>query len=86
MALKEIVGSEIALLRKTLKLSEGEFAERIDLADRLQLKEYEGGKRKPGPKMRKALLKLLSKSTGKYSRLKKLQTTIDERAKQKSLQ
>ena len=82
MSSKRMLGSEIALLRHTLKMSEAEFSSQIGLAERQVLKLLESGKKVPAPSVKRALFKLLSRSSGRFTALKKLRQTIDERAQQ----
>ena len=78
-ASKYLSPDEIVLLRETLKLSEGEFASRIGLADRRLLKMYETGSQRPDEKVHKALLRLLQRSAGRSPKLKKLLAAIKSR-------
>jgi DNA-binding transcriptional regulator YiaG len=70
---------EIALLRKTLKMTEAEFAERIELEDRQAIKLLESGALKPTPRMHKLLMKLLGLGATRSPKLKKLLEEIKER-------
>ncbi|MGE3313575.1 MAG: hypothetical protein AB7O26_00580 [Planctomycetaceae bacterium] len=79
MSTHKMTSSEIALLRKTLKMTEGEFAARIELADREAVKLLESGAIKPDPRTHKLLLKLLSLGAGRSPKLKKLLEEINER-------
>jgi len=81
MSTKQFLGSEIVLLRQTLKLSEGEFSSHIGLEDRRMLKLLESGKSKPSPHVKRGMFKLLSRFAGRYAKLKKLKETIENRAK-----
>lgn len=80
MPAKQFLGSEIALLRKTLKLSEGEFATQIGLEDRRMLKMLESGKMRPSVAVKRALFKLLNRHAGRSTKIKNLKQAIDERA------
>jgi len=80
MPILKITADEITLLRKTLKLSEGEFAERIELEDRQYVKLLESGAMKPSPHMNKLLLKLLSLGAARSPKLKKMLDAIKERS------
>lgn len=71
---------EIRVLRKTLKMSEAEFAERIELDDRQVVKLLESGARKPTLHMNKLLLKLLSQGAARSPKLKKILEAIKERS------
>jgi DNA-binding transcriptional regulator YiaG len=71
--------SEIALLRKTLRMTEGEFAARIEMEDREAVKLLESGALKPDARTHKLLLKLLSLGAGRSPKLKKLLEEINER-------
>ena len=79
---KRMLGSEIELLRKTLKMSEAEFAAQIGLDDRRTLKLLETGKDAPSPIVRRGLFKLLTKFSGRFPKLKKLKEQIDARSQQ----
>lgn len=79
MATHKMSASEIALLRKTLKMTEGEFANRIELADREAVKLLESGALKPDIRNHKLLMKLLSLGAGRSPKLKKLLEEINER-------
>lgn len=74
-----MTADEIALLRKTLKMTEGEFAERIEIPDREAIKLIESGAMKPTPRTQKLLHKLLVLGAGRSPRLKKLLEEINER-------
>jgi len=76
-----MTSDEIKVLRRTLKLSEGEFAERIELDDRQLIKQLESGSLKPSPNVNKMLMRLLSRSAGRSPKLKKMQTSIKDRSK-----
>ena len=79
MSTHKMTASEIALLRKTLKMTEGEFAARIELEDREAVKLLESGALRPEPRAHKLLLKLLSMGAGRSPKLKKLLEEINER-------
>jgi DNA-binding transcriptional regulator YiaG len=74
-----MTASEIALLRKTLKMTEGEFAARIELADREAVKLLESGALKPDARTQKLLHKLLTLGAGRSPKLKKMLEEINER-------
>lgn len=76
---KYLSPEEIVLLRETLKLSEGEFASRIGLADRRLLKMYETGAQRPDEKIHKSLLRLLQRTAGRSPKLKKMLAAIKSR-------
>jgi DNA-binding transcriptional regulator YiaG len=79
MTTKRLLPAEITLLRATLKLSEGEFANRIELDDRRLVKQFENGSRKPSPQVTKLLFRLLSRGAGRSPKLKKLLETVNSR-------
>jgi len=79
MAMKRMLPNEIAQLRSTLKLSEGEFATRIDLDDRGKVKLLESGTTKPTAHVTKMLYKLLSRGAGRSPKLKVLLETVRSR-------
>jgi DNA-binding transcriptional regulator YiaG len=72
MTMPSLNASEIRLLRKTLKLSEGEFADRIEMEDRQAVKLLESGATKPTANMSKHLLKLLASGACRSPKLKKM--------------
>ncbi len=80
MSVLRMTAAEMKSLRATLKLSEGEFADRIEVQDRLLIKAYEAGTKKPSLHVNKMLLKLLNRSAGKSPKLKKMLKAIKERA------
>jgi len=80
MSSHRMTADEISLLRKTLKMTEGEFAERIELEDRQEVKLLESGALKPTPRVHKMLMKLLSMGAGRSPKLKKLLEEIKERS------
>ena len=79
LATKQMLASEILLLRETLKLSEAEFASRIGLSDRRVVKLLESGSQRPSDDLNKALLKLLQRAAGRSAKLKKLLATVKSR-------
>ncbi len=79
MSSGRMTAAEITLLRKTLKMTEGEFAERIELEDRQAVKMLESGALKPNPRMNRLLMKLLSLGATRSPKLKKLLEEIKER-------
>lgn len=80
MAILKMTAQEISLLRKTLKMSEGEFAERIELSDREAIKLLESGSSTPTPRMQKLLIKLLSTGASRSPKLKKMLEEIKDRS------
>jgi len=80
MPILKMTAEEIRLLRKTLKMSEGEFADRIGLGDRQVVKLLESGDEKPTPKMNKLLLKLLGMGAARSPKLKKILEAVKERS------
>jgi len=80
MSSHRMTADEISLLRKTLKMTEGEFAERIELEDRQEVKLLESGALKPAPRVHKMLMKLLSMGAGRSPKLKKMLEEIKERS------
>lgn len=79
IAAKQLQPDEISLLRETLKLSEAEFAARVGLEDRQVVRLLESGTSRPSAVVAKAILKLLQRSAGRYSKLKKLLEAIKTR-------
>ena len=79
MSSGKMTPDEIALLRKTLKMTEAEFAERIELEDRQAVKLLESGGMKTTPRMNRLLMKLLSMGATRSPKLKKLLEEIKER-------
>jgi DNA-binding transcriptional regulator YiaG len=80
MAIMKMTAEEIQVLRKSLKMSEGEFAERIECADREAIKLLESGAMKPNLRMQKLLIRLLGTGAARSPRLKKLYDQIKERS------
>jgi DNA-binding transcriptional regulator YiaG len=80
MPVLKLMPEEIRILRKTLKLSEGELAERIELEDRQLVKQLESGAMKATPRMNKLLLKLLSGGAARSPKLKKMLDAMRERS------
>ena len=72
MSSGKLTPDEIALLRKTLKMTEAEFAERIELEDRQAVKLLESGGMKPTVRMNRLLMKLLAMGATRSPKLKKL--------------
>jgi DNA-binding transcriptional regulator YiaG len=79
MSTIKMSATEILLLRKTLKMTEGEFAARIELEDREAVKLLESGAMKPSPRSQKLLHKLLVLGAGRSPKLKKLLDELNER-------
>jgi DNA-binding transcriptional regulator YiaG len=80
MAVMKMTAEEIKLLRKVLKMSEGEFAERIELKDREAIKLLESGAIKPTLQMNKVLIRLLGTGATRSPKLKKMLEDIKERS------
>jgi DNA-binding transcriptional regulator YiaG len=80
MAVMKMTAEEIAILRKVLKMSEGEFAERIELKDREAIKLLESGAMKPTLLMQKHLIRLLGAASPRSPKLKKMYEAIKERS------
>jgi DNA-binding transcriptional regulator YiaG len=79
MSTGRLTSDEIALMRKTLKMTEAEFAERIELEDRQEIKMLESGALKPSPRMHKLLLKLLALGATRSPKHNKLLEEVKER-------
>jgi DNA-binding transcriptional regulator YiaG len=73
---------EIRILRKTLKMSEAELADRIELEDRQLVKQLESGAMKASPRMNKLLLKLLTGGAARSPKLKKVLEALKERSEE----
>jgi DNA-binding transcriptional regulator YiaG len=73
---------EIRVLRKTLKMSEAELSDRIELEDRQLVKQLESGAMKPSPRMNKLLLKLLTSGAARSPKLKKMLEALRERSEE----
>jgi DNA-binding transcriptional regulator YiaG len=80
MAIMKMTAEEIKILRKVLKMSEGELADRIELKDREAIKLLESGAMKPTALMQKHLLRLLGTGSTRSPKLKKLFEEIKERS------
>ncbi len=80
MAIMKMTAEEIKTLRKMLKMSEGEFADRIELKDREAIKLIESGAMKPTLQMQKILLRLLGIGSTRSPKLKKMYEEIKERS------
>ena len=74
------VPNEIKILRKTLKMSEAEFANRIEMEDRQEVKLLESGGIVPNLKMNRLLLRLLGNGATRSPKLKKMLESIKERS------
>lgn len=83
MPVQKMVAEEIKILRKTLKMSEAEFAQRIGMEDRQAIKLLESGGIIPTIKMNRLLLKLLGNGATRSPRLKKMLEAIKERSQQR---
>ena len=80
MAVMKMTAEEIKILRKVLKMSEGELADRIELKDREAIKLLESGAMKPTLQMQRHLIRLLGIGSTRSPRLKKLYEAIKERS------
>jgi ribosome-binding protein aMBF1 (putative translation factor) len=80
MAVMKMTAEEIKILRKVLKMSEGELADRIELKDREAIKLLESGAMKPTLQMQKHLIRLLGIGSTRSPKLKKLYEAIKERS------
>jgi DNA-binding transcriptional regulator YiaG len=80
MAVMKMSAEEIKILRKVLKMSEGEFADRIELKDREAIKLLESGAMKPTLQMQKVLIRMLGAASTRSPKLKKLFEEIKERS------
>jgi DNA-binding transcriptional regulator YiaG len=80
MAILKMTPEEISTLRKVLKMSEGEFAERIECKDREAIKLLESGAMKPNLHMQKLLIRLLGTGSTRSPKLKKMYEEIKERS------
>ena len=80
MPIMKMTAEEIRTLRKVLKMSEGEFAERIECKDREAIKLLETGAMQPTLQMQKLLIRLLGTGSTRSPKLKKLYEQIKERS------
>jgi DNA-binding XRE family transcriptional regulator len=80
MPILKMAAEEIKLLRKTLKMSEAELANRIELEDRQAVKLLESGGMTPTLKMYRHLMRLLRNGATRSPKLKKMLETIRERS------
>jgi DNA-binding transcriptional regulator YiaG len=80
MTVLKLTAEEIKILRKTLKMSEAEFANRIELEDRQEIKLLESGGIAPTVKMNRHLMRLLSNGATRSPKLKKMLESIKERS------
>jgi ribosome-binding protein aMBF1 (putative translation factor) len=80
MAVMKMTAEEIKILRKVLKMSEGELADRIELKDREAIKLLESGAMKPTLQMQRHLIRLLGIGSTRSPKLKKLYDAIKERS------
>jgi ribosome-binding protein aMBF1 (putative translation factor) len=80
MAVMKMTAEEIKILRKVLKMSEGELADRIELKDREAIKLLESGAMKPTLQMQRHLIRLLGIGSTRSPKLKKLYEAIKERS------
>jgi DNA-binding transcriptional regulator YiaG len=83
MPVQKLTAEEIKILRRTLKMSEAEFAQRIDLEDRQAVKLLESGGMVPTIKMNRLMLKLLGNGATRSPRLRKMLEAIKERSQQR---
>jgi len=80
MAVLKMNAEEIKILRKTLKMSEAELANRIDLEDRQAVKLLESGGMNPTAKMQRLLIRLLRNGSTRSPKLKKMLEAIRARS------
>jgi DNA-binding XRE family transcriptional regulator len=80
MAILKMTAEEIMVLRKTLKMSEAELANRIELEDRQAVKLLESGGMAPSVKMHRLLIRLLRNGATRSPKLKKMFEAIKERS------
>ena len=80
MAILKMTAEEIKVLRKTLKMSEAELANRIELEDRQAVKLLESGGMAPSVKMHRLLIRLLRNGATRSPKLKKMLEAIKERS------
>jgi DNA-binding transcriptional regulator YiaG len=80
MPVLKLTAEEIKILRKTLKMSEAEFAERIELEDRQAVKLLESGGLAPTVNMNRLLMRLLGSGAARSPKLKKMLESIKERS------
>jgi len=80
MPILKLEAEEIKLLRKTLKMSEAEFAKRIELEDRQAVKLLESGGMAPTVKMYRQILRLLRNGATRSPKLKKMLEAVKERS------
>jgi DNA-binding XRE family transcriptional regulator len=80
MAILKMTAEEIKVLRKTLKMSEAELANRIELEDRQAVKLLESGGMSPSVKMHRLLIRLLRNGATRSPKLKKMLEAIKERS------
>jgi DNA-binding transcriptional regulator YiaG len=80
MAVLKMNAEEIQILRKVLKMSEGEFADRIECKDREAIKRLESGAIKPTALQQKHLIRLLGTGSTRSPKLKKMYEEIKQRS------
>lgn len=80
MAILKMNAEEIGILRRMLKMSEGEFADRIECKDREAIKLLESGAMKPTLQMQKLLIRLLGSGSTRSPKLKKMYEEIKQRS------
>jgi DNA-binding transcriptional regulator YiaG len=83
MPILKLEAEEIKILRKTLKMSEAEFANRIELEDRQAVKLLESGGMLPTVKMYRLIHRLLRNGATRSPKLKKMLETVKERNESK---
>ncbi len=77
--LRRMTPSEIKELRMALRLSQSEFAERIDVDDRRTVKDFETGRARPDSATYEKMIQLLKKYLGRSARLRRLNELIHNR-------
>ncbi len=80
MPILKMTAEEIKLLRKTLKMSEAELANRIELEDRQAVKLLESGGMTPTVKMYRLLIRLLRNGATRSPKLKKMLESVRGRS------
>jgi DNA-binding XRE family transcriptional regulator len=80
MPILKMTGEEIKILRRTLKMSEAELANRIELEDRQAVKLLESGGMPPTIKMHRLLIRLLRTGATRSPKLKKMFEAIKARS------
>ena len=80
MPILKMTAEEIQTLRKTLKMSEAELANRIELEDRQAVKLLGSGGTTPSVKMYRLLIRLLRTGATRSPKLKKMFEAIKQRS------